>query len=155
MSETLQLPEYYGTFWQRFDQKQRITIPARWLPEDGRAIYFLAWAHEDGFILVYPKEYVQRMRPRGPVGKETDQDFREARRNVFANAHLLVPDQQNRITLDTRLLESFPLDSQIALVGNEVSFEIWNAKERQARLSEKPFFFDEALRTLTNFKDVY
>jgi DNA-binding transcriptional regulator/RsmH inhibitor MraZ len=155
VSETLLLPEFYGTFWQRFDQKQRITIPNRWLPEDGRAVYFLAWPHEDGFISVYPKEFVQRMRPRSGVDKEAEQEFREARRHIFANAHHLVPDQQNRVTLDSKLLESFPLDSHIALVGNEVSFEIWNAKDRQSRMAEKPFLFDDALRTLTNFKDVY
>lgn len=145
-------PVYLGTFWQRFDQKQRITVPAKWQGAASQSEFFLAWPHESGCIRVYPAEILDELLLQGSTLDEANEDFVEAQQEFFGHATQLIPDQQHRITLDSSLVASFPLDSQIALLGEGRRFSIWNAQDLRERRSARPFLFNSALTTLESYR---
>lgn len=153
MAASFPTPVYVGTFWQRFDQKQRISVPAKWQTEVSKSAFFLAWPHESSCIRIYPAEILEELLMRSTMAAEADDGFVEAQQELFGHATQLIPDQQHRITIDSSLVASFPLDSQIALLGEGRRFSIWNARELQARRAQRPFLFNPALTTLESYRN--
>jgi division/cell wall cluster transcriptional repressor MraZ len=134
-----------GTYWHRFDQKQRFSIPAKWLAEFNATPFFVAWTHEGGFIRFHPASYVDKIQNWMVAVPESDEEAKEELRWLFSQAHQLIPDAQNRIKVESSILTEFPLEPEIALVGEGAHFSLWNAQEFREK-QNRPYLHTEALR---------
>ena len=117
---------YAGEFRHSIDEKNRITIPARW--RRGAAEEFIILpetAHQ--FLLVMSPEEFSRMSANAEA--EPTVAARERRvflRQLHSRAQHGTADRQGRLVLPEDVCKKIGLKGEVALVGGRGRFEIWN-----------------------------
>jgi len=117
---------YAGEFRHFIDEKNRITIPARWRRDGAEEFIILPEANHQ-FLLVMPPEEFSRM----SAAAESDTNISARDRRVFfrqlhARAQHGGADRQGRLVLPVDLCKEIELKGEVALVGGRGRFEIWN-----------------------------
>jgi MraZ protein len=117
---------YAGQFRHFVDEKNRITIPARWRRAQTEEVILLPEAAHQ-FLLVMSAEEFARM----SSAAETDasvppRDRRIFLRQLHSRAQHAAVDRQGRLVLPDELCKKIGLKGEVALVGGRGRFEIWN-----------------------------
>ena len=132
---------YAGEFRHFIDEKNRITIPARWRRGTAEEFLVLAEANHQ-FLLVMPPEEFSRM----SAAAENDANVSARDRRVFfrqlhARAQHGSIDKQGRLVLPDDLCKKVGLKGEVVLVGGRGRFEIWNRdKRKKAHEEETPTY---------------
>jgi MraZ protein len=132
---------YAGEFRHFIDEKNRITIPARWRRDGAEEFIILPEANHQ-FLLVMPPEEFSRM----SAAAESDTNISARDRRVFfrqlhARAQHGAADRQGRLVLPVDLCKEIELKGEVALVGGRGRFEIWNLQRwKRAHEEEAPTY---------------
>jgi MraZ protein len=132
---------YAGEFRHFIDEKNRITIPARWRRDGAEEFIILSEANHQ-FLLVMPPEEFSRM----SAAAESDTNISARDRRVFfrqlhARAQHGAADRQGRLVLPEDLCKEIGLKGEVALVGGRGRFEIWNLQRwKRAHEEEAPTY---------------
>ena len=132
---------YAGEFRHSIDEKNRITIPARWRRGAAEEFILLPEANHQ-FLLVMSSEEFSRM----SAAAETDQNVSARDRRVFlrqlhSRAQHGGADKQGRLVLPEELCKKIGLKGEVTLVGGRGRFEIWNlARWKRAHEEETPTY---------------
>ncbi len=116
---------FLGTFEHAIDDKNRLTLPARFRDAFGPGS--VVTRGMDGCLSVFTAEgwdeFVRvRLGDLDPFSAEA----RQLERFLFAGAADAEPDKQGRITLPPALLEHAKLGRDVAVVGVRDHVEIWD-----------------------------
>ncbi len=132
---------YAGEFRHFIDEKNRITIPARWRRDGAEEFIILPEANHQ-FLLVMPPEEFSRM----SAAAESDTTISARDRRVFfrqlhARAQHGGADRQGRLVLPVDLCKEIELKGEVALVGGRGRFEIWKLQRwKRAHEEEAPTY---------------
>src|SRR6202045_5342456 len=128
---------YAGEFRHFIDEKNRITIPARWRRDRAEEFIILPEASYQ-FLLVMPPEEFSRM----SAAAESDANVSARDRRVFfrqlhSRAEHGAADKQGRLVLPEDLCKKVGLKGEVVLVGGRGRFEIWNLQRRKRAHEEE------------------
>ncbi len=132
---------YAGEFRHSIDDKNRITIPARWRRDKSQEFILLPEASHQ-FLLVMSLEEFARM----SAAAESDANVSARDRRVFlrqlhSRSQHGAADRQGRLVLPEELCKSVGLKGEVALVGGRGRFEIWNLQRwKRAHEEETPTY---------------
>lgn len=120
---------YAGEFRHFIDDKNRLTIPSRW--RRGEAEDFIILPEpQNQYLLVMSEAEFARMSAQAQANPSVS--LRERRvfsRQLHARAQHGSSDKQGRFVLPEDLCRQLSLKGEIALVGGEGRFEIWNLQK--------------------------
>ncbi len=144
---------YVGEFRHAMDSKKRLTIPARWRFEgDTAEVTYLALPNPGGFITVYPPEKIAQIREnilqRMSMG---DADAQKTLMYLSSKAHSFGCDKQGRINLNDALIKHASIEKDTILLGNFVTFSIWNPKRYDDYMNNLTSDSDSFAQTLSRF----
>jgi MraZ protein len=128
---------FAGEFRHALDEKNRITIPARWRRGDAEEFIILPEATHQ-FLLVMPPEEFSRMS--AAAEKDANVSARDRRvffRQLHARAQHGSIDKQGRLVLPDDLCKRVGLKGEVVLVGGRGRFEIWNRDNRKKAHEEE------------------
>jgi transcriptional regulator MraZ len=132
---------FAGEFRHSIDEKNRITIPARWRHDRAEEFIILAEANHQ-FLVVMPPEEFSRLN----LAVESDPNVSARDRRVFfrqlhSRAQHGAADRQGRLVLPEELCKKVGLKGEVALVGGRGRFEIWNLPRwKRANEEETPTY---------------
>lgn len=134
---------YSGIFERALDEKNRVTIPAKWVSE-GDNCFFLAPGPKKKFLMVLPPSEFVRIESLFMEGSTKSlAEKRAAIQHLQRATEEANVDKQGRMLLPERLAASFELSGEIMLIGNKERFEIWNkAKWAEFEQANAPIFED-------------
>jgi MraZ protein len=128
---------YAGEFRHLIDEKNRITIPARWRRGSAEEFIILAEATHQ-FLLVMPPEEFSRMSAAAEADSSVSaRDRRVFFRQLHARAQHAVADKQGRLVLPEELCKKVGVKGEVVLVGGRGRFEIWNLQKRKKADAEE------------------
>src|ERR1700757_931759 len=120
---------YAGEFRHSIDDKNRITIPSRWRRDRPEQFILLPEATHQSLLVMSPKEFAKTS-----SAAETNQ-------SVSARAQHAAADRQGRLVLPDELCRTLGLKGEVALVGGQGRFEIWNLQRwKRAHEEETPTY---------------
>jgi MraZ protein len=128
---------YAGEFRHFIDEKNRITIPARWRRGSAEEFIILPEATHQFLLVMSPEEF-----SRMSASAETDSSVSARDRRVFfrqlhARAQHATADKQGRLVLPEDLCKKVALKGEVVLVGGRGRFEIWNLQKRKKAEEEE------------------
>lgn len=132
---------YAGEFRHFIDEKNRITIPARWRRDGAEEFIILPEANHQFLLVMAPEEF-----SRMGTAAESDTNVSARDRRVFfrqlhARAQHGAADRQGRLVLPEELCKKIALKGEVALVGGRGRFEIWNLQRwKRAHEEETPTY---------------
>lgn len=142
---------FLGTFVPRLDDKGRLILPARFREEAARidgTERLVITKGQERCLSVWPAsafaEAADRIRRAPAVAPlASPRAVRDYLRVLYAGASEQSFDKQGRITLPPALREYAGLTQQVAVVGADTHFELWDAAAWDRYVSEKePAFAD-------------
>ena len=132
---------YAGEFRHFIDEKNRITIPARWRRDGAEEFIILPEANHQFLLVMAPEEF---SRMTAAAESDTNVSARDRRvffRQLHARAQHGAADRQGRLVLPEELCKKIELKGEVALVGGRGRFEIWNLQRwRRAHEEETPTY---------------
>jgi MraZ protein len=134
-------PFYAGEFRHFIDEKNRVTIPARWRRDESEEFVILPEANDQFLVVMSPEEF-SRMN----LAIESDPNVSARDRRVFfrqlhARAQHGAADKQGRLVLPEEFCKRLGLKGEVALVGGRGRFEIWNLPRwKRAHDDETPTY---------------
>jgi MraZ protein len=130
-------PFYAGEFSHAIDEKNRITIPARWRSEGTEEFIILPEANHQFLMVMSPQEFSRMSAAAESNTQVSPRDRRVFFRQLHARAEHGVSDRQGRLVLPEDLCKKLGLKGEVTLVGGRGRFEIWNlARWKQANTEE-------------------
>jgi MraZ protein len=142
MDDTAQPQRFFaGEFRHAIDEKNRITIPARWRGEGGEAFILLPEPQHQ-FLLVMSQEEFSRMSALAESHSAVSpRERRVFLRHLHSRAEHASSDRQGRLVLPEDMCRTLGLKGEVALVGNHGRFEIWNLQKwKRAHEEETPTY---------------
>jgi len=142
---------FLGTFAPRLDEKARLILPARLREEAARVDgteRLVVTKGQERCLTVWPAvrfaEFAERIRALPAAnGLVSPKAVRDHLRVLYAGASEQTLDKQGRMTLPGHLREYAGLDRELAVVGADTHFEVWDAEAWRRYLEEKePAFAD-------------
>ncbi len=125
-SDTFSTFSYAGEFRHAIDEKNRITIPARWRRGESEEFIILPEPQQQYLVLMPTEEF---NRVSAAVESEPSVPARERRvflRQLHSHAQHGSSDRQGRLVLPEDLCRKLNLKGEVALIGGRGRFEIWN-----------------------------
>jgi MraZ protein len=117
---------FAGEFRHAIDEKNRITIPARWR-RDGAEEFILLPQADHQFLLVMSAEEFSRVSTEAESNPNVSpRDRRIFLRHLHSRAEHATADRQGRLVLPEDVCKQLQLKGEVALVGGRGRFEIWN-----------------------------
>ncbi len=114
---------FLGQYRHTFDDKGRLTIPARFreLLENG------AYVSQglDRNLMVFTKDTFERLSLQLNRMNMTDPSVRQLKRIFFANSDYVEVDKTGRILIPQFLRDVSGLNGEVVIVGSGEYFEIW------------------------------
>jgi MraZ protein len=131
---------YVGTFRPRLDDKNRLTIPAKWrFPGDEGEASYLALPNPNQSITVYPPRMIASLEEKiARVSMLGDEQELRALTRIFGPAERFGCDKQGRISLPDALRAHAGLLKEAVLVGTVTTFHIWDGARYEAFVKATP-----------------
>lgn len=117
---------YAGHFRHFVDEKNRITIPARWRRAQGEEFILLPEAAHQFLLVMSPEEFARMSSAAESDANVSARDRRVFLRQLHSRAQHTGVDRQGRLVLPEELCKNLGLRGEVALVGGRGRFEIWN-----------------------------
>jgi MraZ protein len=117
---------YAGQFRHAIDEKNRITIPARWRRDGAEEFIILPEATHQFLLVMSPEEFSRMSSAAENDANVSARDRRVFLRHLHSRAQHGASDRQGRLVLPEELCQSVGLKGEVALVGGRGRFEIWN-----------------------------
>ena len=130
----MQQPEqrfYAGEFRHFIDEKNRITIPARWRRGSAEEFIVLAEATHQFLLVMSPEEFSRMSAAAEADPNVSARDKRVFFRQLHARSQHTTADKQGRLVLPVDLCQKVGLKGEVILVGGRGRFEIWNLQKRK------------------------
>lgn len=140
---------YVGEFRHSLDSKNRLTIPAKWRFSGDEEEVYLALPNPIGCISIYPPKMVAKLEEKVEQVSLGNKKGQRALARLFAKADHFGCDKSGRINLNEKLTAHAGLDKESVLVGNFVTFNIWNAERYEEYLNKEDDTDDELTQILT------
>jgi MraZ protein len=120
---------FAGEFRHSIDEKNRVTIPFRW--RRGKAEEFILLPDpQDQYLLVMEEAEFGSMSGKVEANdKLSAHDRRIFLRQLHSRAQHGASDKQGRLVLPDDICRRLGLKGEVALVGNQGRFEIWNLEK--------------------------
>jgi len=132
---------YAGEFRHFIDEKNRITIPARWRRGSAEEFIILPEATHQFLLVMSPEEFSRMSAAAEADSTVSARDRRVFFRQLHARAQHATADKQGRLVLPEDLCQKLGLKNEVVLVGGRGRFEIWNLQKRKkAQEEEKPTY---------------
>lgn len=142
MDNDLQPQTFYaGNFRHGIDEKNRLTIPSRWRRGESEEFILLP-EPQNQFLMVMPPEAFARMNAEVEHNPNVNaRDRRVFLRQLHARAQHGAADKQGRLVLPLEACQQLELKGEVALVGGQGRFEIWNLQKwKRSEEDEKPTY---------------
>lgn len=140
---------YVGKHTRNADEKGRVLLPAKWRFGDNENDIYIAIPNTSGCITVYPPHMVEILRDKVSNISLGDKAGQKVLTKLFSRADQLVCDNQGRITINSSLLRHASLKKEIVIVGNFVTFSIWEPSRYDDYLNRDEEQDDEVSQILT------
>lgn len=134
-----------GRYEHSLDDKGRLTLPSEYGGEITAGVV-LTRGIED-CIYLFPQVEFEKLSVRLRELSFTDAKARKLRRQLFPQAHALVPDRQRRVLIPAWLREHAAITDKVLIAGMDVYVELWSPEvwRRQdailsAELADENFF---------------
>jgi MraZ protein len=124
---------FLGRYEHTIDAKGRLTIPAKF--RSALASGTVVTKGIDLCLFLFPTAEFETLAARIRELPITQEQAREFRRQMFADASADIPDKQGRIIVPPYLREYADIDNQVIVIGLDTYIEIWPAevwKRREA-----------------------
>jgi MraZ protein len=132
---------YAGEFRHFIDEKNRITIPARWRRDGAEEFIILPEANHQFLLVMAPEEFSRMSTAAESDTNVSARDRRVFFRQLHARAQHGAADRQGRLVLPEELCKKIALKGEVALVGGRGRFEIWNLQRwKRAHEEETPTY---------------
>jgi MraZ protein len=128
---------YAGEFRHAIDEKNRITIPARWRRGDTEEFIVLPEATHEFLLVMSPEEFSRMSAVAEADPNVSARDRRVFFRQLHARAQHGTIDKQGRLVLPEDLCKKIGLKGEVVLVGGRGRFEIWNREKRKKAHEEE------------------
>jgi len=128
---------YAGEFRHAVDEKNRITIPARWRRGDAEEFIILPEAAHQFLLVMSPEEFSRMSAAAEADPNVSARDRRVFFRQLHARAQHGTIDKQGRLVLPEDLCKKIALKGEVVLVGGRGRFEIWNREKRKKAHEEE------------------
>ncbi|HUE40449.1 MAG TPA: hypothetical protein VMO75_00825 [Chthoniobacterales bacterium] len=128
---------YAGEFRHFIDEKNRITIPARWRRGSAEEFIILPEATHQFLLVMSPEEFSRMSAAAEADSTVSARDRRVFFRQLHARAQHATADKQGRLVLPEDLCQKLGLKSEVVLVGGRGRFEIWNLQKRKKAQEEE------------------
>jgi len=128
---------YAGEFRHLIDDKNRVTIPSRWRRDRPEEFILLPEATHQ-FL---PGEFAKMSSAAETNQTVSARDRRVFLRQLHSRAQHAGADRQGRLVLPDDLCRKLGLKGEVALVGGQGRFEIWNLQRwKRAHEEETPTY---------------
>ena len=124
---------FYGTHEHTIDEKNRLTLPARFRDGLGGGVVLVRGI--DGTVDVYPRRSWEANAERISALDSLTREAREMKRFVFAGATVTDLDKQGRVLVPPDLARHASLGRDVAVVGVDDHIEIWDRPQWAAHVS--------------------
>ena len=132
---------YAGEFRHTIDEKNRITIPARWRRDAAEEFIILPEATHQFLLVMSPEEFSRMSAAAEADPNVSPRDRRVFFRQLHARAQHGTIDKQGRLVLPDDICQKTGLKGEVVLVGGRGRFEIWNSnKRKKAHEEETPTY---------------
>jgi MraZ protein len=132
---------YAGEFRHLIDDKNRITIPARWRRGQSEEFILLPEATHQFLLVMSPEEFARMSSAAELDAAVSARDRRVFLRQLHSRAQHGAADRQGRLVLPEELCKKIDLKGEVALVGGRGRFEIWNLQRwKRAHEEETPTY---------------
>jgi len=132
---------YAGEFRHFIDDKNRITIPARWRRDGAEEFIILPEANHQFLLVMSPEEFSRMSAVAESDANVSARDRRVFFRQLHSRAQHGSADRQGRLVLQEELCKKLGLKGEVALVGGRGRFEIWNLQRwKRAHEEETPTY---------------
>ncbi len=129
---------YAGEFRHAIDEKNRLTIPSRWRRVEGEEFILLPEPNQQHLLVMAPEEFARMSSRAASHQNVSPRDHRIFSRHLHARAEHAVADKQGRLVLPDHICKELGLKGEVALVGGQGRFEIWNVSRwKRAHEEEK------------------
>src|SRR5438045_4054662 len=128
---------YAGEFHHSIDEKNRITIPARWRRGKPEEFIILPEATHQFLLVMSPEEFSRMSAAAESDPNVSARDRRIFFRQLHARAEHGAADKQGRLVLPEDLCKKVGLKGEVVLVGGRGRFEIWNLQRRKRAHGEE------------------
>ena len=128
---------YAGEFRHSIDEKNRVTIPARWRRGDTEEFIILPEATHQFLLVMSPEEFSRMSAAAESDPNVSARDRRIFFRQLHSRAEHGAADKQGRLVLPEDLCKNVGLKGEVVLVGNRGRFEIWNLQKRKRAHEEE------------------
>lgn len=132
---------FAGEFRHAIDEKHRITIPASWRKAEGEDFIILPHPSNRYLLIMSPEEFA-RMNARADADNTIPaRERRSFSRHVHARAEHGSSDRHGRLVLPEDMCMELGLKGEVAFVGGQGRFEIWNLQNwKRAEEEETPTY---------------
>jgi len=124
---------FYGTHEHTIDEKNRLTLPAKF--RDGLDGGVVLIRGIDGTVDVYSRRSWEASAERISALDSLTREAREMKRFVFAGATVTDLDKQGRVLVPTDLARHASLGRDVAVVGVDDHIEIWDRPQWASHVS--------------------
>ena len=132
---------YAGEFRHSIDNKNRITIPSRWRHGRPEEFILLPEATHQFLIVMSPTEFGKTSSAAEANQTVSARDRRIFLRQLHSRAQHAGADRQGRLVLPEELCRKLGLKGEVALVGGQGRFEIWNLQRwKRAHEEQTPTY---------------
>jgi MraZ protein len=132
---------YAGQFRHSIDDKNRITIPARWRRDKSQEFILLPEANHQFLLVMSPEEFARMSAVAESDPNVSARDRRVFLRQLHSRSQHGAADRQGRLVLPEELCQKVELKGEVALVGGRGRFEIWNLQRwKRAHEEETPTY---------------
>lgn len=139
---------YVGKHCRSLDEKGRVLLPSKWrFGQDVNDIY-VAIQSASGCITVYPPKMVENLSEQVARVSLGDKKGQKILTRLFSQAEQLMCDGQGRISISKQLSSHADLSKDIILVGNFVTFSLWNPERYESYISSDNDEEDDISRML-------
>lgn len=140
---------YVGKHTRNADEKGRVLLPAKWRFGENENDIYIAIPSTSGCITVYPPHMVEKLRDKVSNISLGDKAGQKVLTKLFSRADQLVCDNQGRITINSSLLRHASLKKEVVMVGNFVTFSIWEPSRYDDYINRDEEQDDEVSQILT------
>jgi len=139
---------YVGEYRHSLDEKTRLTVPSKWRFAGDQEDVYLALPNPSGCITIYPPKMVAKLSAKVTEVSLGNRKAQKALTRLFSQSDHFGCDKSGRIKLSDKLIQHADITKECVLVGNFVTFSLWNPNRYEAYLAEDVEEDDEMAKIL-------